>query len=52
MNYELLKEAGIDIDDALQRFSGNRELLEKYLYKFTEEPVYHSIVAEIGRAHV
>ena len=48
MNYELLKEAGIDIDDALQRFSGNRELLEKYLYKFTEEPVYYSIVAEMN----
>lgn len=48
MNYELLKEAGIDIDDALARFSGNNELLEKYLSKFTEDPVYYSIVAEMN----
>lgn len=47
MNYELLKKAGIDIDDALTRFSGNSELLEKYLYKFTDEAVYHNIVTQM-----
>jgi len=44
MNFEKLKQGGIDVDDALVRFSGNRELLEKYLVKFLDDPVYKSIV--------
>ena len=44
MNFELLKRARIEVDDALVRFSGNKELLEKYLVKFADEPVYVSFV--------
>jgi HPt (histidine-containing phosphotransfer) domain-containing protein len=44
MDFEKLKQGGIDVDDALVRFSGNRELLEKYLVKFLDDPVYKSIV--------
>lgn len=37
MNYELLKNAGIDTDTALGRFMGNKALLERFLKKFLED---------------
>lgn len=47
MNFEVLEKAGIDIEDALVRFSGNKELLEKYLLKFIDEPVFKTIISSM-----
>lgn len=47
MNIELLKKAGINVDDALVRFSGNQDLFEKYLLRFLDEPSYTSVVESI-----
>lgn len=37
MDFTVLTNAGIDVDDALKRFVGNGELFAKMLQKFTEE---------------
>lgn len=49
MNYEILRSGGIDVDDALNRFSGSNELLEKYLHRFIEEKSYTDLVNAMER---
>ena len=41
---ERLKEAGIDVPNALERFMGNETLLERFLKKFLDDPTYASLV--------
>lgn len=43
MNIEKLKANGIDYDDGLIRFSGNRKMYEKYLYRFAEDTTYQEL---------
>jgi HPt (histidine-containing phosphotransfer) domain-containing protein len=50
MNYEILRSGGIDVTDALNRFSGSNELLEKYLDRFIEEKSYTELVIAMERA--
>jgi len=50
MNYEILRSGGIDVTDALNRFSGSNELLEKYLNRFIEEKSYTELVIAMERA--
>jgi len=44
MNYEILRSGGIDVNDALSRFSGSNELFEKYINKFIGEKSYTDLV--------
>ena len=37
MNRYILAEAGIQVKEGIERFSGNRMLYQKYLYQFPEE---------------
>ena len=50
MKYEILRSGGIDVTDALNRFSGSNELLEKYLNRFIEEKSYTELVIAMERA--
>ena len=44
MNYDILRSGGIDVKDALNRFSGSRELFEKYIEKFIDESSYEELL--------
>lgn len=39
-----LRNAGVDLDGSITRFSGNQALYERFLNKFTEDTVYSSVV--------
>lgn len=43
-----LKEAGIDIDNALERFMGNEALLERFLKKFLEDSNHAALNAAVS----
>lgn len=47
---EQLKNAGVDVDEVLERFGGNEVLLERFLKKFVEDPNYGKLAAAI-KAH-
>ncbi len=49
MNYEILRSGGIDVADALNRFSGSNELFEKYLSRFIGEKSYIELVEAMGK---
>ncbi len=49
MNYEILKSGGIDVNDALNRFSGSNELFEKYINKFIGERSYTELVISMEK---
>lgn len=38
-----LQQEGIDVDDAMERFMGNTELLERFLKKFLEDANYKKL---------
>lgn len=42
-----LKQAGIDVDDALSRFMGNEGLLERFLGKFLNDQSYSKLCEAI-----
>lgn len=41
---EALIRAGVNLDEALERFMGNEELLVRFLKKFTNDTSYQSLV--------
>ena len=41
---EALIRAGVNLDEALERFMGNEELLVRFLKKFANDPSYQSLV--------
>lgn len=43
-----LLEAGIKVDNALERFMGNEKMLDKYLGRFLNEKSYAALVEAIG----
>ena len=45
---ERLKEAGIDVPNALERFMGNETLLERFLKKFLDDTNYEKLAAAIA----
>ena len=49
MDKEKLKEVGIDIDSALQRFMGNEALMEKFLLRFEEDQAYADLVEAVAK---
>lgn len=46
---ELLLEAGIEPDSAIERFMGNEVLYMKYLLRFTEDQNYQSLCEAVDR---
>lgn len=44
---ETLKQAGVDVDGALERFMGNTGLLKKFLLKFLDDKDYGILVKAI-----
>lgn len=49
MNYEILRSGGIDVTDALNRFSGSSELFEKYINRFIGEKSYTELVVSMEK---
>lgn len=47
MNFDLLKNAGIDAEDAVKRFMGNESLYAKMLRKFLDDENYENLVRAI-----
>lgn len=43
-----LKEAGIDVDNALERFMGNENLFERFLKKFLEDSNHAALNAAVS----
>ncbi len=43
-----LLEAGVNVDNALERFMGNEKMLDKYLGRFLNEKSYAALAAAIG----
>lgn len=44
MEYSILKENDVNVDEALNRFSDNKELFEKYIKKFPDDSSYKNLV--------
>lgn len=44
---EQLKNAGVDVNEVLERFGGNEALLERFLKKFAEDSNYGKLVAAV-----
>ena len=43
MNYELLKNHNFDVDGAVERFAGKKDLYDKYIKLFTTEDSYFQL---------
>lgn len=52
MNIEKLKASGIDYEDGLSRFSGNRNLYEKYLRKLLTVTLYEEMKAALEKKDI
>ena len=48
MNFDLLKNVGIDAQDAVKRFMGNESLYARMLRKFLDDSNYDNLVRAIG----
>lgn len=48
MNFDLLKNAGIDAEDAVKRFMGNESLYARMLGKFLDDKNYENLVNAIS----
>ena len=44
-----LTEAGINVEEAVNRFMGNEVLLERFLKKFLEDPYYGKLTEAISK---
>jgi HPt (histidine-containing phosphotransfer) domain-containing protein len=42
-----LRDAGVDVDGANERFMGNMGMLERFLKKFPDDPNYEALVAAL-----
>ncbi|MCM1104997.1 MAG: Hpt domain-containing protein [Clostridium sp.] len=45
---EALERAGVNLNEALERFMGNEELLVRFLKKFVNDSSYQSLVKAMG----
>ncbi|MGN0687407.1 MAG: Hpt domain-containing protein [Oscillospiraceae bacterium] len=48
MDFTILTNAGIDVDSAIGRFVGNKDLYARMLRKFLEEQSYNNLVNAIA----
>lgn len=48
MNVEMLKNAGIDVEDGLRRFMNSEQMFEKFLRKFVGNEQYAIFMRELG----
>lgn len=46
-----LKDAGVDVDSASERFMGNMALLERFLKKFPEDKNFGELIEAFNAAH-
>lgn len=44
---EVLEKAGIDTNDAMERFMGNEAMYEKYLVRFVKDKTYASLIQAV-----
>lgn len=49
MNQKKMLLAGIDTNDGIKRFSGNKQLYEKFLYGFLSDPNYNIMLNAINK---
>lgn len=49
MNRYILTKAGIDVNEGIHRFNGNKELYEKFLMSFPEDAHYGQMLQEIEK---
>lgn len=49
MNEQILFQAGVDYEDGLKRFSGNRRLYEKYVGGFLDNTEFEELREAMGR---
>ena len=47
MNRYILTKAGIDVNEGIHRFNGNKELYEKFLTSFPEDIHYEQMLEAI-----
>lgn len=52
MTDENYREIGLDIESARQRFLGNRELFERFLFRFPEEQNYAKIIEAVKAGEI
>lgn len=52
MNQKQLLTVGIDINDGIQRFNGNIQLYEKFLYGFLSDPNYNIMIDAINKCDI
>ena len=52
MNRYRLSKAGINVKEGIERFNGNIDLYEKYLYSFLEDEYYDSMCEAIDEKDV
>lgn len=45
---EVLKKAGIDTDDAMERFMGNEAMYEKYLVRFVGDKTFENLLKAVA----
>lgn len=45
---EVLEKAGIDTDDAMERFMGNEAMYEKYLVRFVGDKTFESLIKAVA----
>lgn len=46
---EVLEKAGINTDDAMERFMGNEAMYEKYLARFVGDKTYEDLIEAVGK---
>lgn len=46
---EALRQAGVDLEKTLHRFSGNAALLERFVKKFPLDPTYNELLSAAQR---
>lgn len=52
MNRYRMTKAGVDVAEGLNRFNGNMELYEKFLYGFPEDPNFANLVEALKNKDV
>lgn len=47
MNQKVLKDVGIDVEDALSRMMGNENLFKRMMSRFVDDLTYHQLLSAI-----
>lgn len=52
MKQSILLAAGIDVNEGIDRFGGNRAVYEKFLYRFKQEPTFSELCEAIEKQNL